>query len=120
MGVYNVTAEQSGWARVQRLTASRKSSLTARLGECGGIVGWQTAMAKAGTSKFLTGKLPRGPTHRNWRPDFDWFINASNFTKLMEGSYDDTEQQPDSSRTGSAAAFATAAAALRGKQYHGL
>jgi hypothetical protein len=116
---YNVVADQSGWAKAQRLTPSRKTALTKRLAECGGLEGWQCAMAKAGASKFLTGKLPRGPTHKNWRPDFDWFVTASNFTKLMEGSYDDSPGS-DTAPAGVASDFARAADLLRDKQYHGI
>lgn len=118
--IYNAHAEQSGWAKVQRLTDSRRAALKARLAECGGVDGWQAAMAKAGASKFLTGQLPRGSGHANWRPDFDWFVKAGNFTKLMEGSYDDKPGGNTSDRDGIAADFAYAAHQLRDKQYTGL
>lgn len=88
--VYNETAERVGWSKVQRLSPSRMTALKNRLAECGGIEGWQTAMAKAEASNFLTGKTPRTNGHANWRPGFDWFTTASNFTKLMEGSYDNS------------------------------
>lgn len=86
--IYNTTADQAGWAKVQRLTASRKVAIAQRMKDSGGIDGWQAAMAKAAASSFLTGKTRRTGGHANWRPDFDWFVTAANFTKLMEGSYD--------------------------------
>lgn len=98
VAAYNSAAELSGWPRVQRLTSTRKASLTHRLDEAGGLEGWQCAMAKAAASKFLTGKTPRTNGHANWRPDFDWFVTASNFTKLMEGSYDNRNGSHDVDR----------------------
>lgn len=106
---YNATAEQAGWAKVQRLTAPRTRALTLRLTEAGGIAGWQCAMAKAAASKFLTGKTPRSNGHANWRPDFDWFTTASNFTKLMEGSYDNAPNSQQQPERGLAAALAALA-----------
>lgn len=88
VAVFNETAERVEWSKVQRLSPARRTALKNRLAECGGVEGWQTAMAKAEASNFLTGKTPRTNGHANWRPDFDWFTTASNFTKLMEGSYD--------------------------------
>jgi hypothetical protein len=92
--VYNTAAEEAGWPKVQRLTTPRKAALKNRLAECGGLDGWQTAMAKAAASHFLTGKTTRSNGHANWRPDFDWFTTAGNFTKLMEGSYDNPTRIP--------------------------
>lgn len=117
---YNNQALTAGWTQVQRMSPARQSALKARLSECGGLDGWQAAMAKAGASKFLTGQLPRGSGHANWRPDFDWFVKANNFTKLMEGSYDDKPGGNTSDRDGIAADFAYAAHQLRDKQYTGL
>lgn len=118
--VYNAEAEKAGWAKVQRLTDVRRAALKARLAECGGLEGWQTAMAKAGESKFLTGKVPRGKGHENWRPDFDFFLKATNFTKLMEGTYDDRTGATNGQRTDIYSDFAAAADLLRDKQYHGI
>lgn len=94
VSVYNSAAEQAGWPQVQRMTPKRVTALKHRLAECGDLEGWQTAMAKATASDFLTGKTPRANGHANWRPDFDWFTTAGNFTKLMEGSYDNPTRIP--------------------------
>mgnify|MGYP003334374373 FL=1 len=121
---YNAEAEKAGWAKVQRLTGARRSALKARLSECGGLSGWQCAMAKAGESRFLTGKVPRGRGHENWRPDFDFFLKPANFTKLMEGTYDDhrngAANDQSNGRDGIAADFAAAADLLRDKHYDSL
>lgn len=42
------------------------------------------AMKKVHTSSFLQGNNKTG-----WQMSFDWFINKSNFLKVLEGNYDD-------------------------------
>lgn len=42
------------------------------------------AMEKVHTSNFL-----RGNNKTGWQIAFDWFINKSNFLKVLEGNYDD-------------------------------
>ena len=42
------------------------------------------AMEKVHTSSFLQGNNKTG-----WQMSFDWFINKSNFLKVLEGNYDD-------------------------------
>ena len=45
---------------------------------------FQTLFRKAQASKFLTGK-----NKNNWRANFDWLMNATNFAKVLDGNYDD-------------------------------
>ena len=45
---------------------------------------FETAFRKAQASKFLTGK-----NKNNWRANFDWLMNATNFAKVLDGNYDD-------------------------------
>jgi uncharacterized protein YdaU (DUF1376 family) len=80
---YNDTAEQVGLPKVQKLTPARSKALKARLKECDGIEGWRCAMDKCKASDFLSGKAT-GTTPAT----FDWLTKAANFTKLMEGNYD--------------------------------
>lgn len=88
---YNSLAEEVGWPTAQLLTPKRRSALKARLSECGGIEGWQSAMAKARASPFLRGEAGRSKGHEKWVPDFDFFTAQSKFTALMEGKYDDRD-----------------------------
>jgi hypothetical protein len=88
MAIYNDAAAECSWPRAQRLTDRRKAALLARIREVGGIAGWQAAMDKARASPFLRGETGRSPEHENWRPEIDFFVRASVFTKLMEGGYD--------------------------------
>ena len=89
VSAYNLTAASVGWPKAQRLTPPRRAALRKRLEECGGLDGWESAMAKARASPFLTGDNDRG-----WRPDFDFFLQAKSFNKLMEGAYDQRDRHP--------------------------
>ena len=80
--LYNEMAERAGLAKAQRLTTTRKSKLARRLTECGGIEGWKDALEKVEASPFLTGDNSQG-----WRASFDFLLQESSFTKLMEGVY---------------------------------
>lgn len=71
------------WPRVAKLTPPRKASAKQRLRECRDLDGWRKAMVRARASPFLTGGNASG-----WRADFDFFMQAKSFTKLLEGSYD--------------------------------
>ena len=84
VSAYNGTAERVGWPQVQKLTPNRRASLKARLREAGGATGWECALAKAEASSFLTGR-----TNKPFTASFDWIVKQSNFTKIMEGNYDD-------------------------------
>ena len=110
--IYNAAAAEAGWTKGQRMTAQRRSQARRRLVECGGVEGWRAAMARARGSPFLTGDNDRG-----WRPDFDFFLQAKSFTKLMEGAYDRREGTPGAAgrsarRTSGAGALVSAMADL--------
>ena len=51
------------------------------------------AMEKVHTSSFLQGNNKTG-----WQISFDWFINKSNFLKVLEGNYDDKENENTGSK----------------------
>jgi uncharacterized protein YdaU (DUF1376 family) len=84
VAAYNRAAEAAGWPKVQRMTPQRARSLRARLAECGGIDGWEVALRRAMDSDFLCGRTPKPWTGFG----FDWLTKAANFTKLMEGNYE--------------------------------
>lgn len=84
VAAWNDLAERRGLSRVQTLTEARKQNLRRRLAECGGLSGWEIALARIDASPFLCGSNDRG-----WRADFDFCTRQSSFTKLMEGRYDE-------------------------------
>lgn len=84
VSAYNEVAERTGWPRVQKLSAARRTALRGRLKDCDGPPGWEIALAKAEASSFLTGQ-----TAKPFMASFDFITKQSNFTKIMEGNYDD-------------------------------
>jgi hypothetical protein len=104
---YNEAAKIAGWPSAHYLSGARRRQLNARLDECGGYDGWaigrQSAMGRAVSSAFL-----QGHNDRRWKPPgLDWFLKPANFTKLMEGSYDDRKKPPSMlERAATAAAIA--------------
>lgn len=79
---YNELAARINLPKCQKLTKSRKSKLKARLKDCGGVDGWNSALQKLEASKFCQGENDRG-----WKADFDFLLQEKSFTKLMEGGY---------------------------------
>lgn len=86
---WNRLAGELGLPKASHLNPTRKASLQARLRECDGLQGWGDCMAKIRGSPFLRGETGK------FRATFDWIIGAKNFTKIMEGNYDD---QPNGSQ----------------------
>ncbi len=121
---YNSAADQVGWPKVQKTTPSRSKQIKARLKECGGVDGWRVAIEKATASDFLCGR-----TSNPWTGfGFDWLIKSQNFTKLMEGNYDNRTgntgaRGPNGARggigSGTADAFAQVAAELERDRGYG-
>jgi uncharacterized protein YdaU (DUF1376 family) len=82
---FNDAAEKAGWPKVQKLNPTRSKLLRARLAECGGADGWEVALRKAFESDFFK---------TQWTGFcFDWMIRAANFTKIMEGNYDNRDSK---------------------------
>lgn len=86
---FNATASQASWPTVQKTSATRRSALKARIKDVGGLEAWCEAITRASTSPHLTGQNNRG-----WTATFDWLANPANFTKLMEGNYDERTHKP--------------------------
>lgn len=83
ISIFNQIAEKVSWSQVQKLSPARKKALDARMKDVGGLQNWQAAIERAARSSFLSGKAT------GWAANFDWLCKAANFTKLMEGNYDD-------------------------------
>lgn len=89
VSIYNDAASRTGWPSVQKMTPNRSKQIRGRLADCGGVDGWRCAVERAEQSDFLSGR-----TDRPWAGfGFDWLVKSANFTKLMEGNYDNRTQQ---------------------------
>lgn len=79
---WNTIAARRGLSKVAKLTPKRRQQLKARLRE-NTVEEIGTALAAIERSPFLCGNSKDG-----WRANFDFFLQASSFTKLLEGAYD--------------------------------
>lgn len=81
---YNRMAKPAGLPICEKLTEPRKRQLRMRLDEAG-AEGWAKVLAKVAVSSFLRGLTG----DRFWRASFDFILQPSSFTKILEGQYDD-------------------------------
>jgi hypothetical protein len=72
------------WPKAQNLGPVRHRALKARLGDVGDVDAFVAVLAKAEASRFICEEM------KGW--SLDWFLKASNFTKVREGNYDDPLQ----------------------------
>ena len=80
--LYNDVASRAGLPKCQKLSARRTARLKKRLDEVDGIDGWRAALEKVEASDFCCGRV------NGWKANFDFMLQESSFTKLMEGNYD--------------------------------
>jgi hypothetical protein len=80
--LYNAMAQKIGIPIARTLTPQRKRSILARLRDHGGLEAWKLALANIERSAFL-----RGNNDRGWTASFDFLIQPSRFTKVLEGGY---------------------------------
>jgi 5-methylcytosine-specific restriction endonuclease McrA len=66
-----------------QLTAKRRQQLKVRWGEATWRDSWQSALERAGPSRFLNGDNERG-----WKIDLEFFLKPDSVTKIIEGKYD--------------------------------
>lgn len=79
---YNQLAREIGLPVARALTADRRKALKARIKEWG-ITGWHEAMSRARVSRFL-----QGNNDRNWKADFDFFLQSKSLRRTLEGGYE--------------------------------
>lgn len=83
------------WCEAKALTAKRRKRLQAALPDYGGVRGWQKCLDEASRNPFLLGKEGRSGTHRNWKPDLDFFLQEKTVLRLLEGGYAPEDQGPE-------------------------
>lgn len=79
---WNSMAKRAGLPEIKMLNPKRAASLKSRIKECPDVETWSTALQNIERSKFL-----RGENDRGWKANFDFLLQPSSFTKLIEGSY---------------------------------
>ena len=68
---------------VVNMTEARRKAVKARIAQYDKETVF-TVLKKVSASPFLL-----GCNDRNWKCDFDWIFKAGNFTKILEGNYDE-------------------------------
>ena len=79
---WNEMAERRGLATVRTLDGERRRKLLSRLRQHP-VEHWTEAIGAIDRNPWMHGDNERG-----WRANFDFLLQPSSFTKLMEGTYD--------------------------------
>jgi hypothetical protein len=108
--LYNLTAKEIGGVINQVQTKARRAAVNARLRSCGGLSGWEFALAKVRSSAFLRGEI--ASNGRPFRLSLKFLCQEESFSRLMEGYYDD-RKKPGAVAGGKANTLATAQQDLR-------
>lgn len=79
-------------SKIIKLSSSREKHLRARIKDLPSFKEWRTLIKQICSCPFLT-----GDNDRNWIITFDWMLNETNFTKILEGNYfkERKQSQPD-------------------------
>lgn len=85
--MYNNTCVS--FPRLNKLSESRKKAIKARL-KTYTLEDFQKLFEMAESSAFL-----KGQNNRNWSATFDWLIKDSNMAKVLDGNYQDKEQEKE-------------------------
>lgn len=79
---WNDIAVRAGLPQIKALNDKRKAMLRTRIKEFPDVDTWSIAFQNIEKSKFLLGENDRG-----WKANFDFLLQPSSFTKLIEGVY---------------------------------
>lgn len=85
---FNGCAVKAGIPGIKALTDARKAAIRARVAQYG-KKSVETVMGKVMESDFL-----RGKNDRDWQATFEWIFNQRNFTRILEGVYDNRDHPP--------------------------
>ena len=83
--LYNGLCETHGLRSIKSINGKRKIQTAARFKEYG-LGGFVDLFDKVSASGFLCGGGDRG-----WKADYDWLIAPTNMQKVLEGKYDDNQ-----------------------------
>lgn len=78
----------STFGRSSRMTDSRRKALASRWRDQWWRDNWQAALQRASSSAFL-----KGANDRSWVIDLEFFLRPDSVTKILEGKYDNRQQQ---------------------------
>lgn len=90
--MYNNTCVS--FPRLNKLSENRKKAIKARL-KTYTLEDFQKLFEMAESSAFL-----KGQNNRNWSATFDWLIKDSNMAKVLDGNYQDKQQEKEGTYNG--------------------
>ena len=91
LDAYNSVCAAQGLAKAQKVTGSRRDKLKTRWAESAFREHFGEIFNRIAASDFCKGGGDKG-----WKADFDWIIaNDSNYTKVLEGRYDNRVEPPN-------------------------
>lgn len=70
--------------RIREIAGQRRKAVAARWRQYQRLTVFEEMFRAAESSSFL-----KGNNGRNWHADFDWMMNATNFSKILERKYDE-------------------------------
>src|SRR5882672_7032065 len=92
---YNTVALAAGWPQTANLTEGRKKALKVALKDCGGLAGWNLALARAAKSDFLCGKIKTLRSPAGFKDmKLGFLLYPKRLTSLLDGEYDNREAAP--------------------------
>lgn len=74
--------------RCMKISDARERAVKARYSSGYALEDFEKLFRLAGESRFLN-----GGNERNWRADFDWLVRDANMAKVLEGKYENKEEQ---------------------------
>ena len=94
LGLYHEKCPSLPTVKFCKPYTSRHRSVMARISERGDDNFWPDYFTKVEASDFLAGR------EKKWRATFDWIMNPTNMTKILEGNYDNRDEpRPESGAT---------------------
>jgi len=78
--------------KVSKITTQRKSAINARIKEHG-IDGIKKMLDNVSGSEFL-----QGNNDKNWTPNFDWLFKSDKFIKVLEGNYNNKQNDKNGNK----------------------
>jgi hypothetical protein len=76
------------WHAVVNFTPKRQKKLKEALPVYGGLRAWEECLERASKNRFLLGKEGRNASHKNWKPDLEFFCQEKTIIRLTEGAYE--------------------------------
>jgi len=99
--LWNLAMKETEVPQISKLTNVRKNKLKSRIQELLTYDDWKKLFIKIAGTPWLHGK-----NDKQWIVSFDWIIeNDNNYTKVLEGKYDNSKEEPEEEYIGKSPKF---------------